>query len=109
LEPHRSVDLQETARDPRGRWEPQGDYRGSRGPQEPQEFREPTAAAAAEPGDWRERRILITLDAHAIPLTLRQLNAKTGVPLATLDAITTKLCGSGAIKRLNTVIETFST
>ena len=66
-----------------------------------------TLAAPAD-SERAERRVLSALGAESIPLTLWQLHVRTGVPHSELQRIITRLCISRSVRRLNTLIESFS-
>ena len=54
-----------------------------------------------------EARILNALRCDGRPLTLMQLRVRTGVPFLEVQQVTSKLCSSRSIRRLNTIIEAF--
>ena len=54
-----------------------------------------------------EAQVLQTLRSDSLPLTLRQLHSRTGVPVGLLDQATRSLCVARSIRRLNTIVESF--
>jgi hypothetical protein len=60
--------------------------------------------APLESAEWQ---VLRALAAQGIPLTLRHLHLKTGLPSADLQRILARLRTSGSVRRLNTIVESF--
>jgi hypothetical protein len=56
----------------------------------------------------RQERLLLILRAEGRPLTVRQMASRAEMPVEEALVTLESLCGAGAIRRLNTVVETYT-
>lgn len=65
-------------------------------------------AAGPTPAEGPGERLLLILRAEGRPLTVRQIARCAGVPLDEAAAALEGLCAAGSVRRLNTVVETYT-